>query len=48
VTFISSRPGFDTVLDDRAIEAILDYIKPTWPERSREVQPERSRAVSGD
>ena len=41
-------PGFETdmqayggVLDDAQIEAILDYIKGTWPERERAIQQSR-------
>lgn len=41
-------PGYETdmqayagVLDDAQIEAILDYIKGTWPEREREIQQSR-------
>jgi len=48
VKLISGMPNFGSVLDDRAIEAILDYIKSTWHEPIREGQAERSRAVSGD
>jgi mono/diheme cytochrome c family protein len=29
------------VLDDAQIEAILDYIKGTWPERERDIQQSR-------
>ena len=41
-------PGYETdmqayagILDDAQIEAILDYIKRTWPEREREIQQSR-------
>lgn len=41
-------PGYETdmqayagVLDDAQIEAILDYIKGTWPERERDIQQSR-------
>jgi mono/diheme cytochrome c family protein len=47
VSFTSGMPGFGSVLDEREIEAILDYIKSTWPEHIRDVQAERSRADAG-
>ena len=43
VAFTSGMPGFGSVLTEREIGAILDYIKSTWPERMRGVQAERSR-----
>lgn len=48
VTFTSGMPGFGAILEEGEIEAILDYIKSTWPEPARKAQAERSRAVSGD
>lgn len=42
VTFTSGMPGFGPVLEDTEIEAILDYIKSTWPERIRSLQAQRS------
>lgn len=39
----SDMPGFDGVLSDAEIRAVLDYIKSTWPERERAHQA----AVSG-
>lgn len=43
VTFTSGMPGFGSVLDESEIEAILNYIKSTWPERIRDLQASRSR-----
>ena len=40
----SDMPGFEGVLSDPEIRAVLDYIKSTWPERQRTIQSERSRA----
>lgn len=34
-------PTYAGVLDDAQIEAILDYIKSTWPDREREIQQSR-------
>ncbi|MEP7173010.1 MAG: cytochrome c [Aestuariivirga sp.] len=34
----SDMPAFGAVLSDEEIEAILDYIKSTWPERERAYQ----------
>lgn len=48
VTFTSGMPGFGSVLDEHEIEAILDYIKSTWPERIRDLQAQRSNAAAGD
>ena len=48
VTFTSGMPGFGSVLDASEIEAILDYIKSTWPERIRETQAQRSLDASVD
>lgn len=44
VAFTSGMPGFGSVLDDSEIEAILDYLKSTWPERIRRMQAQRSRS----
>jgi mono/diheme cytochrome c family protein len=41
-------PGFGPVLDASEIEAILDYIKSTWPDRIRETQAQRSLDASVD
>jgi len=46
VTFASGMPGFGSVLDPHEIEAILDYIKSTWPEHIRDLQAERSNAAA--
>lgn len=48
VAFTSGMPGFDSVLEDSEIEAILDYIKSTWPEHIREAQARRSNAAAED
>jgi mono/diheme cytochrome c family protein len=40
----SDMPPFEGVLSDHEIEAILAYIRSTWPEREREHQEARSRA----
>lgn len=48
VAFTSGMPGFGAVLEEDEIEAILDYIKSTWPEPVRRAQADRSRAVAGD
>jgi mono/diheme cytochrome c family protein len=38
----SDMPGFEGVLTDDQIRAVLDYIKSTWPERERAFQARRS------
>ncbi|MGJ3263500.1 MAG: c-type cytochrome [Salinarimonas sp.] len=43
----SDMPGFADVLSDEEIEAVLAFIKSTWPEREHTVQAERSRADPG-
>lgn len=40
--FTSGMPPFDSVLSDAEIEAILAYIKSTWPPRAREYQAART------
>jgi len=40
----SDMPGFEDVLSDSEISAILDYIKSTWPERNRMSQESMTRA----
>jgi mono/diheme cytochrome c family protein len=40
----SDMPGFDGILTDDEIRAVLAYIKSTWPERERTYQEERTRA----
>lgn len=37
----TDMPAYAGVLDDAQIEAILDYIKSTWPERERDIQQGR-------
>jgi mono/diheme cytochrome c family protein len=48
VTFTSGMPGFAEVLEVEEIEAILDYIKSTWPEPIRRAQAERSQGIPVD
>jgi mono/diheme cytochrome c family protein len=48
VTFNSGMPGFGSVLDEQEIEAILDYIKSTWPDHIRDIQAQRSNAAAAD
>lgn len=48
VDFTSGMPGFAEVLEAEEIEAILDYIKSTWPEPIRKVQAERSQGIPVD
>jgi len=40
----SDMPGFGDVLNDAEIQAVLDYIKGTWPERERSHQERISKA----
>jgi mono/diheme cytochrome c family protein len=40
----SDMPGFDGILSDDEIRAVLAYIKSTWPERERTYQEDRTRA----
>jgi mono/diheme cytochrome c family protein len=42
----SGMPAFAGVLSDQEIEAVLAYIKRTWPNRERTYQQERSRGRS--
>jgi mono/diheme cytochrome c family protein len=42
VAFTSGMPAFGERLSDEDIEAVLDYIKSTWPEAIRAQQAERS------
>jgi mono/diheme cytochrome c family protein len=39
----SAMPAFVDALSDPEIEAVLAYIKSTWPDRKRTYQQERSR-----
>lgn len=41
VEFASGMPGFEGVLAEAEIEAILDYVKSTWPEEVRSAQEAR-------
>lgn len=43
VAFTSGMPAFGGVLTKDDIEAVLDYIKSTWPDQVRAVQEDRSR-----
>ena len=40
----SDMPGFADTLSSEDIEAILDYIKSTWPDRERAAQEDITRA----
>ncbi len=40
----SDMPGFDGVLTDKEIDAIIEYIKSAWPERIRASQESRTQA----
>lgn len=40
----SDMPGFGGILDDDEIEAVLAFIRSTWPERERRFQEELTRA----
>lgn len=42
VAFTSGMPAFGERLSDKDIEAVLDYIKSTWPQAIRAQQAERS------
>ncbi|WP_430389733.1 c-type cytochrome [Blastomonas fulva] len=48
VRFDSGMPAFDDILSDAEIEAILAYIRSTWPERIRAFQAERTAAEGAD
>ena len=43
VDFMSGMPAFGEQLSDAEIEAILAYIKSTWPARVRTTQEDRTR-----
>ena len=47
VDFTSGMPGFGDELTAEDIEAVLDYIKSTWPDRIRAAQCDRSRLEAG-
>ena len=37
----TDMPAFGEKLNDHEVEAILDYIKQTWPDRERDIQQSR-------
>jgi mono/diheme cytochrome c family protein len=39
-------PAFGAILSDKEIEAILAYIKSTWPEREQAYQQQITRQAS--
>jgi mono/diheme cytochrome c family protein len=43
----SDMPAFEGMLSDREIEAVLAFIKSTWPEREREYQEYRTTNAKG-
>ncbi|WP_239113341.1 c-type cytochrome [Shimia biformata] len=43
ISMNSGMPGFRETLSDDEINAILDYIKSTWPERERALQAQRTK-----
>lgn len=43
----SDMPGFEGILTDAEIDAILDYIKSTWPDRERSFQSRVTEAEGG-
>jgi len=47
VAFSSGMPGFGDELTENDIEAVLDYIRSTWPDRIRAAQAERGRLERG-
>lgn len=47
VDFTSGMPGFGEDLTEDDIEAVLAYIRSTWPDRIRAAQAERSRLETG-
>lgn len=48
INFTSGMPGFAGVFKVDEIDAILDYIKSTWPEPIRRAQAERSQGRPAD
>ncbi|MES2143334.1 MAG: cytochrome c [Pseudomonadota bacterium] len=44
VEFVSGMPGFGSALTEEDIEAVLAYIKSTWPDPVRAAQEDRTRA----
>ena len=47
VDFTSGMPGFGDELTEDDIEAVLAYIRSTWPDRIRAAQSDRSRMEEG-
>lgn len=47
VDFTSGMPGFGEELTEDDIEAVLAYIRSTWPDRIRAAQAERSQLEAG-
>ena len=43
----SDMPAFGSILSDKEIEAILTYIKSTWPERERAYQEQITQQSNG-
>ncbi len=48
VSFTSGMPGFGDVLSDTDIEAILAFIRSTWPEDIQEIQAARTASEGED
>lgn len=48
VSFTSGMPGFGDILSAEDIEAILAFIRSTWPERIQEIQAARTAAEGED
>lgn len=44
VSFTSGMPGFGDMLSEAQIEAILAFIRSTWPEQIKEIQTARTAA----
>lgn len=47
VAFTSGMPGFGNELTEDGIDAVLAYIRSTWPDRIRAAQTERSLMEEG-
>ena len=45
--YVSDMPGFGSVLSDAQIDAVLSYIKSTWPARQRDLQERQGRPELG-
>ena len=48
VSFTSGMPGFGDILSGEEIEAILAFIRSTWPKRIQEIQAARTAAEGED